>query len=108
MTAASIRRTTLALVLAGTPAVAAEHVVGMASMTYSPSSLVAKVGDVIRFKNDDPGESHAVFIPTKGFGIDLGAQKPNEVRELMLFKAGTFDVECVVHDHMHLRVTVVP
>ncbi|MBI1779478.1 MAG: cupredoxin domain-containing protein [Proteobacteria bacterium] len=89
------------------PLRAAEHSVTMAFAGYSPAALTARVGDVIRFKNDD-GEGHEVLVPTKGFGVDLGLQKPNETTELMLLKAGAFDVECVIHDHMHMRVTVNP
>jgi plastocyanin len=89
------------------PSAAADITVSMAGMSYSPRTLNARVGDVIKFKNDDT-ETHAVFVPTKGFGVNLGTQKANETAELVLSKAGTFDVECVLHEDMHMRVVVGP
>lgn len=83
------------------------HVVTMAASVYHPATLTARVGDTIRFVNDD-GTDHGVFVPTVDHAIDLGTQKPEEERELTLRKAGTFDVECTFHEHMILKVEVVP
>lgn len=87
------------------PCSAADHVIALKGMTYQPAIVNAKVGDTLRFVNDD-GVEHEVFVPTKGFGTDLGMQKPTVVTELKLTKPGTFEVECVVHPHMLLKVTV--
>lgn len=89
------------------PAAAAEHVVRMMGASYSPAALTARVGDTIRFVNDDH-ENHNVYIPTVGFGTDFGALKPEAENLLRLMKAGSFDVECVPHASMQLRVTVLP
>lgn len=83
------------------------HVVTMAASVYHPASLTARVGDTIRFVNDD-GTDHGVFVPTVGHAIDLGTQKPEEERELTLLKPGNFDVECTFHEHMILKVEVAP
>lgn len=88
-----------------TAATAAERTVKMAGMNYQPAILQAKVGDVIRFVNDD-GANHEVMIPTKGFGADLGLQKPGTTAELKVQKAGAFEVECVLHPHMLLKINV--
>lgn len=96
----------LALAVAA-PGFAAEHVVTMAGSNYAPARLAAKVGDTVRFVNDDQAD-HDVFVPTAGFGIDLGAQKPGDSRTMRLGKAGAFDVECVMHPHMVLKITVTP
>jgi plastocyanin len=85
--------------------VAAEHIVRMAGMTYQPTAIQARVGDVIRFINDDSAD-HEVFVPTKGFGVDLGVQKPGQATELPLTRKGSFEVECVIHPHMLLKVNV--
>ena len=90
----------------GAQAAAAEHVVRMAGMNYQPAAIQARVGDVIRFTNDDAVD-HEVFVPTKGFGVDLGVQKPGQNAELPLTRRGSFEVECVIHPHMLLKVTVV-
>jgi plastocyanin len=81
------------------------HRVSMLGSLYSPSTINARVGDTLLFVNDD-GESHTVFVPTRGFGVDFGPQRPNENREIQLALAGTFRVECVPHANMQLFVNV--
>lgn len=83
----------------------AVHQVSMLGSVYSPSRLSARVGDTIRFVNDD-GETHAVFVPTRGFAADLGNQRPSETREIALWRAGRFEIECVPHGDMKLVVEV--
>lgn len=85
----------------------AEHRIGMAGMAYEPAIVEAKVGDTLIFTNDD-SVAHDVFVPTVGFATDLGSQEPGEETTLTLGKAGAFDVECVFHGHMHLRIVVTP
>jgi plastocyanin len=94
-----------AILAVSVSATAAEHSVRMAGVTYQPAKLEAKVGDTIRFINDDAAD-HEVFVPTKGFGVDLGVQKPGQVTVLQLLKPGSFEVECVMHPHMLLNVMV--
>jgi plastocyanin len=91
--------------LAGTPGLAAEHVVTMAGQQYTPSELSAQPGDTIRFVNDDDSD-HEVFVPTVGFGVDLGKQEPGRESTLSLARPGEFEVECVFHPHMLLTVVV--
>jgi plastocyanin len=86
-------------------AVAAERTVTMSGLRYAPAAVEAKVGDVLRFVNDDRVD-HDVFVPTRGFGVDLGVQKPGTQSELTLGKPGTFEVECVFHPHMLATVRV--
>jgi plastocyanin len=95
----------LSIALVAAQGVAAEHIVRMAGMTYQPAAIHARVGDVIRFLNDDSAD-HEVFVPTKGFGVDLGVQKPGQATELPLTRKGSFEVECVIHPHMLLKVNV--
>lgn len=91
----------------GSPIAAEIHTVTMAGMAYAPANLTTRVGDTIRFVNDDAAD-HVVFVPTVGHAIDLGAQEPGTEKTLTLMKAGTFEVECVNHDHMLLTVEVEP
>jgi len=95
----------LAAAAAAFPAAAAEHTITMKGVNYQPSVIDAKVGDTLKFVNDD-GTDHNVFVPTKGFGADLGMQKSGAATELKLVRLGTFEVECVVHPHMLLKVNV--
>ena len=93
------------LAFAATGVNAAEHRVTMAGMQYHPAAITAKVGDTIVFFNDDIME-HAVFVPTKGYAVNLGPQKPGGKTELPLRRAGSFEVECVYHFVMLLKVMV--
>ena len=90
---------------AAIPASAAEHIVRMADAGYVPAQISGRVGDSLRFVNDDT-MNHNVFVPTGGFGIDLGRQEPGDERTMTLGKPGTFEVECVFHGHMLLTVSV--
>ena len=81
------------------------HRISMLGSQYSPSKVDARVGDTLRFVNDDT-ETHAVFVPTRGFARDLGKQRPAETREILLLVAGRFTVECVPHADMNLVVQV--
>jgi plastocyanin len=87
------------------PAGAAEHVVTMAGQNYQPAVIEAFRGDTIRFVNDDE-IPHNVYVPTVGFGLDLGKQEPGDARTSLLGHRGKFEVECVFHPHMLLIVTV--
>ena len=91
--------------LTAAPAEAAEHVIRMAGQQYEPAEIKAAKGDSIRFVNDDD-TAHDVYVPTVGFGLDLGKQEPGEERAIRLAKDGSFEVECVFHPHMLLTVTV--
>jgi plastocyanin len=81
------------------------HEVRMLGSTYAPARIEARVGDSLRFVNDDD-QTHAVFVPTRGFATDLGNQRAGETREIRLAAPGRFDVECVPHAQMKLAVTV--
>jgi plastocyanin len=96
-----------ALIAAAGQATAAEHIVKMAHNAYEPASLEAKVGDVIRFVNEN-AEWHEVFVPTAGFALDLGKQEQGTETTLTLTRAGAFEVECVHHQPMLLTVEVAP
>ena len=95
----------LAVCLAGGPALAAEHVVKMTGNDYEPKEIRAKVGDTLRFVNED-GIDHAVFVATKDHAVNLGMQKPKAETRLQLRQAGRFEIECMNHGHMRVVVTV--
>jgi plastocyanin len=84
---------------------AADITVTMAGADYAPASLAARVGDRLVFVNDDVLD-HNVFVPTAGHGVDLGKQPPGNQTELSLGKAGSFEIECVIHPGMRLAVQV--
>jgi plastocyanin len=90
---------------AASAARAAEHHIHMAGSSYTPATIEARVGDTLVFTNDD-GDAHNVFVPTVAFSTDLGKQDPGKVARLVLIQPGTFEVECVFHQHMTVRVNV--
>jgi plastocyanin len=89
------------------PRAAREFKVGMLGSAYSPARIEARIGDTIRFVNDDQAD-HTVYVPTFGHGINLGGQKPGSEAVMALGKAGSFRVECVNHVDMLINVTVAP
>lgn len=97
----------VALLAVAGEAGAAEHVVKMAGNAYAPAVLDAKVGDTIRFVNED-ADWHNVFVPTAAFALDLGKQEQGAETTLTLTRPGTFEVECVHHLPMLLTVEVAP
>jgi len=95
----------LSLLLSPGLVAAAEITVTMAGMKYAPAQISASVGDAIRFVNDGDAD-HNVFVPTAQFATDLGKQQPGQEAVMTIGKAGTFEVECVFHSHMHAVVEV--
>ena len=91
--------------LVAVPVEGAEHVITMADQQYEPAVIKVAKGDSLRFVNDDD-VAHEVFVPTVGFGLDLGKQEPGEEKAITLAKDGSFEVECVFHPDMLLTVTV--
>ena len=87
------------------PVAAEEFTVTMAGANYSPASISGSIGDTIRFVNDD-GADHNVFVATAAHALDFGKQEPGSETELVLRSAGNFDVECVFHPHMQLKVEI--
>lgn len=81
--------------------------VGMLGSSFAPATIQARVGDSLRFVNDD-FEDHTVFVPTRGFGIDLGVLKPGGEAGFTVGRAGSFRVECVNHAKMLMTVEVRP
>jgi plastocyanin len=79
--------------------------VGMAGTAYAPKMVQARIGDVINFTNDD-FENHWVYVPTHGYLVSRGTQKPGEDFKLMLAKEGSFDVLCALHTSMAMKVAV--
>jgi plastocyanin len=81
------------------------HEVRMLGSTYAPARIDARVGDTLRFVNDDD-DPHTVFVPTRGFAANLGNQPPNQIRDYALSAPGRIEVECMPHPQMKLLVTV--
>ena len=84
---------------------AAEKEVSQQNKTFSTKEMKIKKGDTVSFPNHDPF-FHNVFSlsPTKTF--DLGSYPSGETRKVTFDKPGTVEVECAIHPHMHMTITV--
>jgi plastocyanin len=95
----------LAAVLAATHANAAEHVVAQKGKAFSAKSLKVKVGDSVKFVNEDP-YSHNVFSLSAAKSFDLGSYPQGGAKSVSFDKAGTVEVECAIHPEMTLKIEV--
>jgi plastocyanin len=67
--------------------------------------LNIKVGDTIRFMNQDPF-FHNVFSLSDLKTFDLGSFPKGQFKPVTFDKPGTVEVECAIHPQMYLEVTV--
>ncbi len=95
----------LAAVLGTTHASAAEHVVAQKSKAFSTKKLKIKVGDSVKFVNEDPF-SHNVFSLSTAKSFDLGSYPQGGAKSVTFDKAGTIEVECAIHPDMTISVEV--
>lgn len=93
-------------VMAGSVSASTAHKVSMAGTVYAPKMVQARVGDTIRFDNDD-FENHWVYVPTAGsYQVSRAGLKPGETFDIVARKPGTFTVLCGLHTQMETVVTV--
>lgn len=106
MKTSSILRTSIAcLALSMGTAHAAEHVVTQKGKAFSTKKLAVKVGDSVKFTNED-GFAHNVFSLSDVKGFDLGSFGQGVSRSVTFDKAGSVEVECAVHPDMQMVVEV--
>lgn len=108
----SISHPRLALVLAAGllalgVAHAEEHVVTQKNKSFSTKKLKLKVGDSIKFLNED-SFAHNVFSLSAAKSFDTGSFSSGQARNVTFDKAGAVEVECAVHPDMRLDVEVAP
>lgn len=89
----------------GVTANAAEFVVDQQDKQFSETELAVKVGDTVKFHNND-SVSHNLFSLSDTKTFDLGTFPNGETREVTFEAAGTVDVECAIHPTMKLTVIV--
>lgn len=94
-----------AATLAATCADAAEVVVSQKGKAFSTKKLKVKVGDSVKFVNEDPF-SHNVFSLSASKSFDLGSYPQGGAKSITFDKAGTIDVECAIHPEMTLAIEV--
>lgn len=94
-----------ACMLVSSFATAAEFEVGQKNKQFTQETLTIKVGDKVKFTNEDPF-FHNVFSlsPVKTF--DLGSYPKGENREVAFDKPGKVEVECAIHPNMRMTIEV--
>jgi plastocyanin len=97
--------TAAALLSAHAAVLAAEHVVGQKGKAFSVKKLSVKVGDAVKFVNEDPF-SHNVFSLSDAKSFDLGSCGQGSAKTIVFDKAGTVEVECAVHPDMKVIIEV--
>jgi plastocyanin len=97
----------LAGLLAAGTAAAEEHVVAQKNKSFSAKKLKLKVGDSIKFVNED-SFAHNVFSLSATKSFDTGSFGNGQSRNVTFDKAGAVEVECAVHPDMRLDVEVAP
>jgi plastocyanin len=95
----------LALAVLAGPALANETVVTQKNKSFSTKKLSLKVGDSIKFVNEDPFP-HNVFSLSDTKSFDLGSYGQGGAKNVVFDKPGTVEIECAVHPDMKLTVEV--
>jgi plastocyanin len=89
------------------PAEAAEHVVAQKNKSFGTKKLVVKVGDSVKFTNED-SFAHNVFSLSAPKSFDTGSFGNGQSRSVTLDKPGKVEVECAVHPDMQMVIEVSP
>ena len=84
---------------------AAEHVVAQKGKAFSVKTMKVKLGDTVKFVNEDPF-SHNVFSLSTTKSFDLGTYPQGGSKSVTFDKAGTVEVECAIHPDMTLTIEV--
>lgn len=96
---------TTLLILVSNATFAAEIEVGQRDKAFTKISLNIKVGDSVKFTNEDPF-FHNVFSLSDLKTFDLGSYPKGQSKSITFEKAGTLVVECAIHPNMQLKIKV--
>jgi plastocyanin len=69
------------------------------------TTIDIKVGDKLSFKNNDPF-NHDIYSASAATAFDLGVYPKGQSKVVKFDKPGKIDVECSIHETMHLTVNV--
>ena len=97
----------VALIVAGAAWAAQEHVVAQKNKSFSVKKLTVKVGDTVKFVNED-SFAHNIFSLSAAKSFDLGSFGNGGSKSVTFDKPGKVEVECAVHPDMRLDVEVTP
>jgi plastocyanin len=97
----------LAVMCGAGTAAAEEHVVAQKNKAFSMKKLTVKVGDSVKFVNED-SFAHNVFSLSAIKSFDLGSFGTGGTKSVTFDKPGKVEVECAVHPDMRLDIEVKP
>ena len=78
------------------------------AIRFSQPSMIVKVGDVVKYKNEDDVTHNLMVIGSDDMPLDQGLQPPGAIVTHKFTQAGTFEVRCAIHPKMKMNVTVMP
>lgn len=84
---------------------ASEFVVGQKGKEFTVKSVDIKVGDTVKFTNDDPFQ-HNVFSVSDVKEFDLGSYPQGQSKSVTFDKPGVVEVECSIHPNMQMVINV--
>ena len=96
----------LFLMLVALPAGVEEIVVHQKDKQFSLETVTVKPGDKIKFLNDDTVAHNVLATGPGNESQDSGVQRAGEAAVISFDKAGTYTIECGIHPHMRMTVTV--
>jgi plastocyanin len=91
--------------LAPVVAAAADIGIEMRAAAYAPAEIRGREGDTLSLVNHDVVH-HQPFVPTTGWGINVGDVKPAGTAKIPLARPGQFELECAYHPGMRATVVV--
>lgn len=97
----------LGLILGGAAWAGEEHVVAQKNKAFSIKKLTIKVGDSVKFINED-SFAHNVFSLSAAKSFDLGSFGNGGSKSVTFDKPGKIEVECAVHPDMRFDIEVTP
>lgn len=92
-------------VLTPVAADAADIRIEMRGGAYVPTEIRGRAGDTLTLVNHDAAQ-HQPFVPTTGWGVNVGDVKPGGTAGFPLARPGQFEIECAYHPGMRATVIV--
>lgn len=87
-----------------------EFVVKEKDKNFSTDALKVKLGDKIKFVNEEKNIVHNVFSTSEGNNLDLKVQEPGKFSEVVIdpkkYKKGVMELQCAFHPNMKLKVEI--
>ena len=84
---------------------AKEYVIVQVNKEFTPKKISIKAGDTLIFKNNDE-YAHNMYTDNEENEFDLGVQRPNDDKKIILKAKGKTVIECAIHPNMILEVDI--